>query len=87
MALAIKRRHGFTHMSGRNQVTIPVDVVIAQGWKPGQAFRVEMRGPDLVLVPEEDILERRRRVLAETRGRFAGMYEPGYLDRLRDEWG
>lgn len=74
-------------MSGRNQVTIPVDVVIAQGWKPGQAFRVEMRGSDLVLVPEEDILERRRRVLAETRGRFAGLYEPGYLDRLRDEWG
>ena len=68
-------------------MTIPVDVVIAQGWKPGQAFRVEMRGHDLVLVPEQDILERRKRVLAETRGQFAGMYEPGYLEKLRDEWG
>lgn len=87
MAVAIKRRRGVTHMSGRNQVTIPVDVVIAQGWKPGQAFRVEMRGHDLVLVPEEDILERRKRVLAAIGDRFRGMYEPGYLDKLRDEWG
>jgi bifunctional DNA-binding transcriptional regulator/antitoxin component of YhaV-PrlF toxin-antitoxin module len=87
MTTAIKRRRGYTHLSGRNQVTIPLEIVTARGWRPGQAFRVELRDGDLVLLPEEDILERRKRVLAETKGRFAGMYEPGYLDKLRDEWG
>lgn len=87
MATEIKRRRGYTHLSGRHQVTIPVHIVTTQGWRPGQSFRVELRDGDLVLIPEEDILERRKRVLAETKGRFAGMYEPGHLDRLRDEWG
>ena len=87
MATDIKRRRGYTHLSGRHQVTIPVDIVTTQGWRPGQAFRVELRDGDLVLVPEEDILERRKRVLASIGDRFRGMYEPGSLDRLRDEWG
>jgi bifunctional DNA-binding transcriptional regulator/antitoxin component of YhaV-PrlF toxin-antitoxin module len=87
MALSIKRRRGYTHLSGRHQVTIPAEIVVARGWRPGQPFRVEERDGDLVLVPEEDILARRRRVLSEIGDRFRGMYEPGYLDRLRDEWG
>lgn len=87
MAADIKRRRGFTHLSGRNQVTIPMAIVTACGWRPGQPFRVELRDGDLVLLPEEDILERRKRVLAQIGDRFRGMYEPGYLDALRDEWG
>ena len=87
MATDIKRRRGYTHLSGRHQVTIPMDIVTARGWRPGQPFRVELRDGYLALLPEEDILERRKRVLAATKGRFAGMYEPGYLDKLRDEWG
>ena len=87
MATELKRRRGHTRLSSRNQVTLPVEVVAAMGFRPGQPFRVEMRDGDVVLVPEEDILTRRKRVLEETKGRFAGMYEPGYLDKLRDEWG
>ncbi|MFN8623065.1 MAG: AbrB/MazE/SpoVT family DNA-binding domain-containing protein [Chloroflexota bacterium] len=87
MATQIKRRRGWTHLSGRNQVTIPTEIVTAKGWRPGMPFRVEMRGEDLVLVPEEDILERRKRVLASIGDRFRGMYGPGHLDELRDEWG
>ena len=86
MAAEIKRRRGYTHLSGRHQVTIPVDIVTACGWRPGQPFRVELRDGYLVLLPEENILERRKRVLASIGDRFRGMYEPGYLDRLRDEW-
>ena len=35
MATDIKRRRGYTHLSGRHQVTIPVDIVTTQGWRPG----------------------------------------------------
>lgn len=87
MATSIKRRRGFTHLSSRNQVTVPMEIVAARGWRPGQPFRVELQDGDLVLIPEEDLAARRRRVLAEIGDRFRGMYEPGYLDKLRDEWG
>lgn len=83
----IKRRRGYTHLSGRHQVTIPMEIVAARGWRPGQAFRVEVRGQDIVLVPDEDLRARRRRVLREMEGEFRGMYPPGYLGELRDQWG
>lgn len=87
METAIKRKRGYTHLSGRNQVTLPMEIVTARGFRPGQEFRVEVRGQDIVLVPEEDLAARRRRVLEETKGRFRGLYPPGYLDELRDQWG
>ncbi len=87
MAADIKRRRGYTHLSGRHQVTIPMEIMTARGWQPGQAFRVELRDGDLVLVPDEDLRARRRRVLREMEGEFRGMYPPGYLDELRDQWG
>ena len=87
MATELKRRRGHTRLSSRNQVTIPLEVIAALGFRPGQPFRVEVRGGDILLVSEEDILARRKRVLDSIGDRFRGMYEPGYLDKLRDEWG
>ena len=86
MGTELKRKRGHTRLSSRNQVTLPVEIVAAMGFRQGQPFRVEIRDGDVVLVPEEDVRARRTRVLRETRGRFAGMYEPGYLEGLRDEW-
>lgn len=87
MVTTLKRRRGHTRLSANNQVTLPKAVVEALGVTPGAELRVEMRGNEVVLVPVEDIVARRRRVLASLEGRFSGLYEPGHLDKLRDQWG
>jgi hypothetical protein len=64
------RRRGYTRVSAKHQVTIPV-----------ATLRAEVRGPgEVVLIRDEDPLDR-------FAGALTGVYEPGELDRLRDEWG
>ncbi len=87
MSKRLKRRAGHTRLSANNQVTLPKSVVNALGLAHGAELRVEARGDVVVLSPVEDPTARRQRLLAEIEGRFSGLYEPGYLDRLRDEWG
>ncbi len=84
--MRLKRRAGHTRLSANNQVTLPKAVVTALGLEQGAELRVEARGHEVVLSPVEDLAARRRRLLGELAGRFSGLYEPGYLERLRDEW-
>lgn len=86
MREGLKRRRGHTRLSTNNQVTLPKAVVAALGLAQGAEFRVEARAGQVVLSPIEDQTDHMRRVLAGVEGRFSGLYEPGYLDRLRDEW-
>ncbi len=82
-----KRRRGYTRLSSKRQVTIPLDVVNKAGLRPGDQFSVELDADGrIVLEPTETLGERRLRAIDETAGSLTGMYEPGYLDRLRDEW-
>lgn len=74
------RRAGATRLSAKNQVTIPVDAIRLAGLHTGDRLRAEVRGPgEVVLVREIDPIER-------FAGALTGVYEPGELDRLRDEW-
>jgi antitoxin component of MazEF toxin-antitoxin module len=67
-------------------VTIPAAVVESVGLEPGAELRVEAEDGRIVLEPELSLAERRREVLQRLAGKFTGMYPPGYLDELRDEW-
>ena len=83
----MKRRNGYTRLSSKHQVTIPVAVLERVGAKPGDEFRVEA-GDDhrIVLVPERSLAEQRLEAIDRIAGTYAGVYPPGYLDALRDEW-
>jgi bifunctional DNA-binding transcriptional regulator/antitoxin component of YhaV-PrlF toxin-antitoxin module len=75
------RRRGYTRVSAKHQVTIPVATLRDAGIQTGDTLRAEVRGPgEVVLIREEDPLDR-------FAGALTGAYEPVELDGLRDEWG
>ena len=74
------RRRGVSRISAKHQVTIPVDALRAAGLETGQLVVARVEGPGRV------ILEREDDVLEEFAGALTGVYEPGELAVLRDEW-
>lgn len=75
-----KRRRGYTRVSAKHQVTIPVATLRDAGIRTGDTLRAEVRGPgEVVLIRDEDPLDR-------FAGALTGLYDPGELDGLRDEW-
>ena len=74
------RRRGYTRVSGKNQVTLPVEALAKAGVRPGDSLAVEARpNGEIVLRREIDPLERYY-------GSMTGMFPPNYLRDLRDEW-
>lgn len=74
------RRRGHTRISRKNQATLPMEALRQAGLKPGDELRVEAAGAGrIVLVRAVDLIERHA-------GKAPGVYPPGYLDQLRDEW-
>lgn len=82
----VKRKRGYTRLSRKNQVTIPIAVVEGLGLEPGDELRVESQDGGIVLRPADDLAERRAQAITRWSGSLTGSYEPGYLERLRDEW-
>jgi bifunctional DNA-binding transcriptional regulator/antitoxin component of YhaV-PrlF toxin-antitoxin module len=75
------RRRGFTRVSAKHQVTLPVATLRQAGIQTGDTLRAEVRGPgEVLLVRDNDPLD-------QFAGALTGVFEPGGLDRLRDEWG
>lgn len=74
------RRRGFTRLSAKNQVTIPVGVLAEAGIAPGEEFRVVAAGPGRIT------LERPDRPLDRFAGALTGVFPPGFLEELRGEW-
>ncbi len=67
-------------VSSKNQVTLPIDVMRSAGLSPGDEVTVRRVGDGEVLVAARGSRVRRHA------GIGTGIYEPGELDRLRDEW-
>jgi bifunctional DNA-binding transcriptional regulator/antitoxin component of YhaV-PrlF toxin-antitoxin module len=75
----VKPRRG-SRISSKNQLTLPVEALGGAGLRAGDRVRVEIRGPgELLLVREVDPID-------DHAGSLTGIYGPGYLDELRDEW-
>jgi len=80
------RRRGFTRVSSKRQITIPLHVLEQTGLGPGDELKVEADTAGRVVLTRADPVADRLRAIQETAGIFTGVYGPGYLDRLRDEW-
>ena len=66
-------------ISSKHQVTLPVKSLEAAGLRPGDEVVIEAEGADRIVV------HRAATDLVTALGVFDGLYEPGYLDRLRAE--
>ena len=64
-------------ISSKHQITLPVETLERAGLGPGDDVAIEAEGVDRIVV---------RRAAGDpdaALGIFDGLYEPGYLDRLR----
>jgi bifunctional DNA-binding transcriptional regulator/antitoxin component of YhaV-PrlF toxin-antitoxin module len=85
----VKRRKGFTHLSPKRQITLPVSVVERAGLRIGEELAVETDEEGRVIVsrsPGETVGDRRRRALDRAAGALPDVWPAGALDELRDEW-
>jgi AbrB family looped-hinge helix DNA binding protein len=64
-------------ISSKHQVTIPVESLKRVGLRAGDEVAIEAEGTDRIVV------RRISRQAERALGVFDGLYEPGYLDRLR----
>ncbi len=64
-------------ISSKHQVTLPVESLKRAGLRAGDEVAIEAEGTDRIVVL------RLSRQAERALGVFDGLYEPGYLDRLR----
>jgi bifunctional DNA-binding transcriptional regulator/antitoxin component of YhaV-PrlF toxin-antitoxin module len=64
-------------ISSKNQVTLPVESLERAGLKAGDEVAIEAEGPDRIVV------RKLQHDPTDALGVFDGLYEPGYLERLR----
>lgn len=80
------RRRGFTRLSPKRQVTVPIELVQKTGLAPGDELHVEVDRAGRIVLSPAAARDDRRRAIEETAGSLAAVYERGYLEKLRDEW-
>lgn len=80
------RRRGFTRLSSKRQVTIPLQALEQTGLGPGDELKVEVDPAGRIVLTPAGAVADRRRAIEQTSGSLARVYEPGSLERLRGEW-
>ncbi len=89
MPRRVKRRSGFTRLSPKRQITLPLAVVERAGIKIGEELAVQADDEGRVIVSRpggEAVGDRRRRALERAAGALPDVWPAGALDELRDEW-
>lgn len=86
MTVAKQRRRGYTRLSSKRQVTLPVRVLEELQLEPGDQFRVEAENGRIILLPIEDAAAKRLKAIEGVAGSVRGLWKPGDLERLRGEW-
>ena len=66
-------------ISSKHQVTLPVESLASAGLKAGDEVTIDAEGPDTIIV------RRAGRDVDAALGVFDGLYELGYLERLRSQ--
>jgi AbrB family looped-hinge helix DNA binding protein len=66
-------------ISSKNQVTLPVEALAAAGLNAGDEVSIEASGDDTI------VIRRALNGVDAAIGIFDGLYEPGYLEKLRRE--
>jgi len=64
-------------ISSKNQVTLPVESLARAGLKPGDEVTIEAENSETIVV------RRAHRSVDDALGVFDGLFEPGYLKKLR----
>ena len=82
----LTRRRGFTRLSSKRQVTLPLRIVEELNLKTGDELKVEAADGRVVLSKEPGRAVARLRAIGEAAGSMPDVWKPGDLDRLRDEW-
>jgi bifunctional DNA-binding transcriptional regulator/antitoxin component of YhaV-PrlF toxin-antitoxin module len=67
-------------VSSKNQVTLPVEAMRAAGLRAGEEVTIRPIGDGELIIAARGSRVRRHAGIA------TGIYAPGELDRLRDEW-
>ncbi len=80
------RRRGYTRLSPKHQVTIPAATVEQVGLVAGDELQVGVDRAGRIVMSRPQDVDRRLRALDDLEGQFSGIWEPGELDLLRDEW-
>jgi AbrB family looped-hinge helix DNA binding protein len=80
------RRRGFTRLSGKRQVTIPLQALEQTGLGPGDELKVEVDPAGRIVLTPAAAAADRSQAIEQTSGSLAGVYEKGSLERLRREW-
>lgn len=80
------RRRGFTRLSGKRQVTIPLQALDQTGLGPGDELKVEVDPAGRIVLTPTSAVPDRRQVIEQTSGSLADVYEQGSLEHLRGEW-
>lgn len=84
--IKLARRRGFTRLSSKRQVTLPLRVVEELNLHPGDELKVEADGDRVVLSREQGRKARRLEAIRKAAGSLPNVWKPGDLERLRNEW-